>query len=202
MKDKTGVSPVAGGVDSTTAPLPPALLAADATRVHDVLTVLPTGGGKSLCYQMTPMLDGTLDVVVSPLISLMKDQVDGLRESGYPAAALHSGMDAAARRTVQASLQARETRLLFVSPERLVMEEFRAVLKGLGVRSTRRTASASGGMISGPNIGSWRFCVGIFRTRACRPTPPRPHRVCARTSCNSCSSGTPYYWSAASTDET
>ena len=161
MKGKPGISPVAGEAEQIASPLRPALLPADMTRVHDALrqywgyeallplqaeaiacalagrdalTVLPTGGGKSLCYQMPPMLDGTLDVVVSPLISLMKDQVDGLRESGYPAAALHSGMDAAARRTVQASLQARETRLLFVSPERLVMEEFRAVLKGLGVR--------------------------------------------------------------------
>ncbi len=101
---------------------------------RDSLTVLPTGGGKSLCYQIPPMLDGTLDVVVSPLISLMKDQVDGLRESGYPAAALHSGVDAADRQAVLAALRARETRLLFVSPERLAMDEFRTVLKGLAVR--------------------------------------------------------------------
>jgi len=157
----TGTSSAAGKAGHVASPLRPTLIPSDAVRVHDMLrrywgyetllplqaeaiacalagrdalTVLPTGGGKSLCYQMPPLLDGTLDVVVSPLISLMKDQVDGLRASGYPAAALHSGMDAAARRTVQASLHAREIRLLFVSPERLVMDEFVSMLQGLGVR--------------------------------------------------------------------
>jgi ATP-dependent DNA helicase RecQ len=101
---------------------------------RDSLTVLPTGGGKSLCYQIPPVLDTALDVVVSPLIALMKDQVDGLREAGYPAVALHSGMQAPERYTVQASLRSREARLLFVSPERLVVDEFLSVLKGLDVR--------------------------------------------------------------------
>ena len=100
----------------------------------DSLTVLPTGGGKSLCYQIPPLLDGSLDVVVSPLISLMKDQVDGLRESGYPAAALHSGMTAVERRATQGTLRAGEIRLLFVSPERLMMEDFLGDLKHLAVR--------------------------------------------------------------------
>lgn len=101
---------------------------------RDSLTVLPTGGGKSLCYQIPPLLDGTLDVVVSPLISLMKDQVDGLHEAGYPATALHSGMDAAERRATHASLAAGQVRLLFVSPERLVMDEFLDTLRELDVK--------------------------------------------------------------------
>ena len=52
---------------------------------RDSLVVLPTGGGKSLCYQVPPLVTGRLTLVVSPLIALMKDQVDGLRVNGYPA---------------------------------------------------------------------------------------------------------------------
>ena len=57
---------------------------------RDALVVLPTGGGKSLCYQLPPLVTGKLTVVVSPLIALMKDQLDGLRLLGYPAAAAHA----------------------------------------------------------------------------------------------------------------
>src|SRR5574341_859592 len=82
---------------------------------RDSLVVMPTGGGKSLCYQVPPELAQRTDIVVSPLISLMKDQVDGLRECGYPAAALYSGMAAHAVRRVEAEAAARKYRLLFVA---------------------------------------------------------------------------------------
>jgi ATP-dependent DNA helicase RecQ len=83
---------------------------------RDVLAVLPTGGGKSLCYQLPAAMDETgLVVVVSPLIALMKDQVDRLRARGIPAACLHSGMSEAAQTAVWQSLP----RLLYMSPERL-----------------------------------------------------------------------------------
>src|SRR5690606_3811665 len=87
---------------------------------RDSLVVMPTGGGKSLCYQVPPLLLGKTAVVVSPLISLMKDQVDGLREMGYPAAALNSDMDAAEQRAVEESLAAGDLRLVYVAPERLL----------------------------------------------------------------------------------
>src|SRR5262249_5151820 len=60
---------------------------------RDALVVLPTGGGKSLCYQVPPAVSERTDVVISPLISLMKDQVDGLQRCGSPAGRLHSGME-------------------------------------------------------------------------------------------------------------
>src|SRR5712692_8199210 len=81
---------------------------------RDSLVVLPTGGGKSLCYQVPPEIAGRTDIVVSPLISLMKDQVDALRACGYPAAALHSGLSDQERREVTAGIAAGRYRLLFV----------------------------------------------------------------------------------------
>src|SRR6266481_1152851 len=68
---------------------------------RDSLVVMPTGGGKSLCYQVPPAMEQRTDIVVSPLIALMKDQVDGLRESGYPAAALYSGIPMHEVRTIE-----------------------------------------------------------------------------------------------------
>jgi ATP-dependent DNA helicase RecQ len=101
---------------------------------RDSLVVLPTGGGKSLCYQVPPAVDGATDVVVSPLISLMKDQVDGLRESGYPAAAVHSGMTTDERRVVEQQAAAGELRLLFVAPERVLSSWCLQLCRKLNVR--------------------------------------------------------------------
>src|SRR5574341_1871861 len=78
---------------------------------RDSLVVMPTGGGKSLCYQVPAELAQRTDIVVSPLISLMKDQVDGLRECGYPAAALHTGLTAAQRSRIEAEIAERRHRL-------------------------------------------------------------------------------------------
>lgn len=100
---------------------------------RDSLVVLPTGGGKSLCYQVPPLLTGRTDVVVSPLISLMKDQVDGLRANGYPAAALHSAQDRGRRQEARRFLESGDCRLVFVSPERLVMPWFLETIERLGV---------------------------------------------------------------------
>ncbi len=101
---------------------------------RDSLVVMPTGGGKSLCYQVPPMVGETTDVVVSPLVALMKDQVDALEAIGYPAAALHGGMSQEERATVRDRLAAGELRLLFTAPERLVNTGLIDLLARVGVK--------------------------------------------------------------------
>ena len=87
---------------------------------RDSVVVLPTGGGKSLCFQAPAVVRPGVGLVVSPLISLMKDQVDGLKAAGVAAACLNSSMDPAERQEVYEDLRAGELDLLYVAPERLV----------------------------------------------------------------------------------
>jgi ATP-dependent DNA helicase RecQ len=101
---------------------------------RDSLVVMPTGGGKSLCYQVPPLVGETTDVVVSPLVALMKDQVDALEAIGYPAAALHGGMSPEERAAVRDRLAAGELRLLFTAPERLVNTGLLDLLARVGVK--------------------------------------------------------------------
>src|SRR5438445_1980992 len=102
---------------------------------RDSLVVMPTGGGKSLCYQVPPELKQRTDIVVSPLISLMKDQVDGLRECGYPAGALYSGMLPDLIRETEERIAAGRYRLVFVAPERLLTPRFLQLIGRLQVRA-------------------------------------------------------------------
>jgi ATP-dependent DNA helicase RecQ len=102
---------------------------------RDSLVVLPTGGGKSLCYQVPPLIAEQMDVVVSPLIALMRDQVEGLRQNGYPAAAIHSNLSEEERQDVWRGLAESRFRLLFVSPERIVQPDFVSFLQGQQVRA-------------------------------------------------------------------
>jgi len=91
---------------------------------RDSVVVLPTGGGKSLCFQAPAMVMEGMAVVVSPLIALMKDQVDGLRGLGIAAEAINSTLTTAERRRIAAAIRSDETRILYVTPERLVNERF------------------------------------------------------------------------------
>src|SRR5438477_3650407 len=88
---------------------------------RDSLVVMPTGGGKSLCYQAPAVLRGETTVVVSPLISLMKDQVDGLQACGVPAVQIDSLQSPEERSASERDILRNAVRLLFVSPERLAL---------------------------------------------------------------------------------
>ncbi len=95
----------------------------------DALVLMPTGGGKSLCYQVPALLRQGLGVVVSPLIALMQDQVEALRQLGVAAAYLNSSLDAETQRSIERQLQNGELDLLYVAPERLLSPRLLAMLE-------------------------------------------------------------------------
>jgi ATP-dependent DNA helicase RecQ len=99
----------------------------------DALVLMPTGGGKSLCYQIPALIRPGTAIVVSPLIALMQDQVDALRQVGVRAAFLNSSLPPDAARTVEQALLAGGLDLLYVAPERLVTERFLSLLNRVGV---------------------------------------------------------------------
>jgi ATP-dependent DNA helicase RecQ len=94
------------------------------------LAVFPTGGGKSLCYQLPALLFEGVTLVVSPLIALMKDQIDFLQARGIPAARLDSSLSAEETRAITAGMREGAVKLLYVAPERFNNERFLAALKG------------------------------------------------------------------------
>jgi ATP-dependent DNA helicase RecQ len=100
---------------------------------RDSVVVLPTGGGKSLCFQVPALCQNRLAVVVSPLISLMKDQVDGLQACGVAAACVNSTQSPDERRSIANQLRAGKLCLLYVSPERLMSERMLAFLQEIDV---------------------------------------------------------------------
>ena len=94
----------------------------------DVILVMPTGGGKSLCYQLPALLETAPTVVVSPLIALMKDQIDYLVGRGIAAGAVHSNLPQTTQRQVEDAYRSGSLRLLYVAPERLVRPDLREML--------------------------------------------------------------------------
>ena len=97
------------------------------------LVLMPTGGGKSLCFQVPALCREGVGVVVSPLIALMEDQVAALRQQGIAAAALHSDLPEADARAVLRDLHSGDLKLLYVSPERLTLEGMLSRLEGLPI---------------------------------------------------------------------
>ncbi len=100
---------------------------------RSALAVFPTGGGKSLCYQLPALLLEGITLVVSPLIALMKDQIDALKARGVAAARLDSSLDGEAYRAVWQQLEAGELKLLYVAPERFGNERFLGKLRRLRI---------------------------------------------------------------------
>jgi ATP-dependent DNA helicase RecQ len=102
---------------------------------RDSVVVLPTGGGKSLCYQAPAVARGGTTVVVSPLISLMKDQVDSLKACGVRAVQIDSSLSSPERSAFEMDLIQGAVRLLFISPERLAVTDFCNLLRRINVRT-------------------------------------------------------------------
>jgi ATP-dependent DNA helicase RecQ len=100
---------------------------------EDVLAVMPTGSGKSLLFQLPPIVREGLTLVVSPLIALMRDQVAQLRELGIEAAALNSSTEPDERRRIARGLKDGTLRLLYIAPERLLRDDVIAYLKGFAI---------------------------------------------------------------------
>ena len=100
---------------------------------RDTLALMPTGGGKSLTYQVPALMNEGVTIVVTPLIALMKDQVDRLRKLGIPAVAVHSGMDSRKIEIALDNCAYGDVKLLYIAPERLATEAFRVRLRNMNV---------------------------------------------------------------------
>src|SRR5690606_10697334 len=96
----------------------------------DALVLMPTGGGKSLCYQIPALCRPGTAIVVSPLIALMQDQVEALRQRGVAAAALNSTLSFSEAMQVERAMRAGELDLVYVAPERLLTDGFLSLLEG------------------------------------------------------------------------
>lgn len=105
----------------------------DVLKGNNVLVLMPTGGGKSLCYQYPSLLFKGLTIVVSPLIALMKNQVDNLRQNGIAAEYINSSLNYEDITKIKSALLQNSIRLLYVAPERLTIPTFLSFLKGLKI---------------------------------------------------------------------
>ena len=102
---------------------------------QDVLVIMPTGGGKSLCYQLPALLKGGVTVVVSPLIALMQDQVTALQDNGIGATFLNSTLSPNEVRSREEALFSGEIKLLYIAPERLFTQSVYRIAKQARTRN-------------------------------------------------------------------
>jgi Rad3-related DNA helicase len=160
---------------------------------QDVLAVMPTGSGKSAVYQVPALLLDGPTVVVSPLISLQRDQVASLLERGEAAAAVQANSSLSEREQDAAfdALRAGQAEFLFLAPEQLSKPEVLDAVAAPSRRcssSTRRTASARGGTTSAPTTCACTPRSSGSAGRACWRSRPPPHRRSATRSCGGCGS--------------
>ena len=124
---------------------------------QDVLALMPTGGGKSLCFQIPALLKEGVAIVVSPLIALMKDQVEGLVGNGISADFINSSQSNSEQESVLRSLELGEIKLLYVSPEKLISDHFLSFLQTLKISliAVDEAHCISWVMILGQNMRNW-----------------------------------------------
>ena len=143
---------------------------------QDVLAVMPTGAGKSICYQVPALLLPGITIVVSPLVSLMKDQVGALVQAGVAAAFLNNSLTDNQKALMLHRAREGWYKIIYVAPERLEMPGFQRLVP---------TASASGGRTSAPATCAsgilWRACPSVRWWGRSRPRPPP---MCGTTSGN------------------
>ncbi|MCK5643571.1 MAG: DEAD/DEAH box helicase, partial [Gammaproteobacteria bacterium] len=100
----------------------------------DTFVLMPTGGGKSLCYQLPALKFEGLTLVISPLIALMKDQVDALKANGIAAEYINSSLFPNEIQQIQEKVIAGKVKILYVAPERLALQNFQSFLKGANIK--------------------------------------------------------------------
>ena len=100
---------------------------------RDVLGIMPTGGGKSICYQIPSLMMDGITLVISPLIALMKDQVDGLNDNGIPSTFINSTLSLTETRQRYEAIRNKEYKLIYVAPERLLTESFMFLARSIAI---------------------------------------------------------------------
>ena len=125
---------------------------------RDTLALMPTGGGKSLCYQLSALLFDGLTIVVSPLIALMEDQVSALEKRGISAVFLNSSLDWDTYRLNMDLIRSGEIKLVYCAPETLLTERVQSLLAPLRV-----SCLTNGGTTSAPITARYPFCAQFFR---------------------------------------